>query len=486
MKVLREKATPLEVRTGIQLAILLLSILGSSLNLGGVSAATTQQVTISIEGLPSVFGARVYVNGSHLTSLSGGGSVTIGFNSSVTVTVQQYVPENYYNYLWTPGAVLPNSGVAFYVPSNTRTFTSSGSYAFTYYALHYLQVYSKYGQPVGSGWHVAGSWAPIIVGNIQETASRVRQKFSRWNGGPLRDNPDNPTNAILMDQPKLVEAEWVTQYRLDVESAYGDPAGGGWYNSGSEASFSVSSPVSANEGTRYVFTGWSGDYSGASPSATLTITAPTKVVAEWKRQYFLLINPNGGETDSKSDWVDESRRVTVVAVTPIFEDANNSRLVFNRWKGAVSTTDPTASILMDSPKEIIAEWSRQYLLTVQTEYGKAVGGGWYNADSTAEFSVEPTTVPAGIWGWIGVEYIFSHWSGDSTFTTPTSNIVMRGPQVVTAVWMLSLISLYLVLGVAVAILAIVFLWRRGSLRNPIPNRLAGLRRIFSRSSQEAS
>ena len=483
VKALKEKAKCPAALTSIKAVVLVLSVQGSFLSLEDASAATTQQVTISIQGLPSAFTTKVHVNSSYLTSLPGGGSVTIGFNTSVTVSVQQYVPENYHTSIWTPGGALPNSGITFYVPSNTRTFTSSTSHTFTYYALYYLQVISKYGNPMGSGWHAAGSWAPIIAGDIQEATSKVRQGFSSWKGGPLRDSPSNPANAILMDGPKLVEAKWTTQYYFTVESAYGNPTGAGWYNSGAEASFSISTPVGAGEGIRNVFTGWSGDYSGVSPNATLSITAPTRIVAEWRKQYFLSVNPNGGKTDTKSGWVDEGKQIAVTAVTPILEDANNSRLVFTNCKGAVSTTSPTASVSMDSPKELFAEWSRQYLLAVQTEFGKPTGARWYNADSTAEFSVDPATVPAGIWGWAGLEYVFSHWSGDSSSTTPTSSIAMRGPRVVNAVWELSLIKFYMILGAVIVISTSVLLWRRGKLRSS-SNRLASLRRWILRTPKE--
>ena len=427
-------------------------------NLVGTSAAATvNHVTISIQGLPSAFLTKVYVNGSFVASVAGGGSLTVDFNSSATVSVQKYVPETYYNYAWSPAGAA-GGGVAFYAPLSTRDFTSSGSYTFSYYALYFLNVLSDYGHPVGSGWQVAGSWAPVIVEDIEGFSSTVRYRFKEWKGGPLRSSAEDPSNAVFMDSPKVVEAEWENQYYLKVESDFGKPSGEGWYDSGTTATLSVTTPTEAEDGVRYVFSRWSGDYSDESATAAVTVDGPMTVVAEWRKQYYLSVNTNGGKVTTASGWFDEDSYVTVSAVTPVEETAD-SRLVFNHWKGALSTSNPTESLLIDAPKELDAEWSRQYLLTAQTQFGAAVGGGWYDADSTASFSVESPTVPAGIWGWFGVEYVFSHWSGDSNSPSSEASIVMHGPKVVSAVWALSLTKFYVLIGIIGAVLAVA-VWKR--------------------------
>jgi len=455
-------------------------LLCGSVNLKDASAETTlHHVEISVQGLPSPFSTKVYVNGSFVTSVTTGRSISVDFNTSATVSVQQHIPEDYYSYVWTVGRALPYGGVAYYTPSNSRTFTSSGSYTFTYYPLYFLQVISEFGLSRGTGWHIAGSWAPIMVDTAQEVSSSVRYKFNMWKGGPLRDSPSDPINAVFMDMPKLVQAEWVTQYYVEVQSPFSNTTGEGWYDSGSEATFSVSTPFEAGEGIRYVFSGWSGDYSGTKSTATVTVGGPTRIVAEWRKQYLLSINPEEGKVDVNSGWFNEGQYVTVTATTPIEEVANSSRLVFSRWGGAVSTTNPTASLVMDSPKELHAEWFRQYFLSVQTEFGTAVGAGWYDADSTAEFSVQSPTAPAGIWGWFGVEYVFSHWAGDLSSPAIEASVVMHGSRVVHAVWSLSLTKFYIFLGAVTAVS--ITLWKKRNLRHLISSRLVNLRQVVERS-----
>lgn len=451
----------LKTNVGAEALVLMLLLLVFSNLVGTSAAATVNHVTISIQGLPSAFSTKVYVNGSSAATVTGGGSLTIDFNSSATVSVQKYVPETYYNYAWSPAGGPAGGGVAFYAPSSTKSFTSNGSYTFSYYALYFLHVLSEYGYPAGSGWHVAGSWAPLIIEDVEGSSSTVRHKFKEWKGGPLRSSPDDPNNAVFMDAPKVVEAEWENQYYLKVESEFGKPSSEGWYDSGSSVTISVATPFEAGDGVRYVFSRWGGDYSDESSTATMIVNGPMTVVAEWKKQYSLTVNPNGGKVSTASGWFDEDSYVTVSAVTPV-EETSDSRLVFIHWKGALATSNPTESLFMDSPKELQAEWSMQYLLTVQTAFGTATGGGWYDADSTAYFSVEPPTVPAAIWGWFGVEYVFSHWSGDSSSPLSEASIVIRGPKVVSAVWALSLTKFYLLIGIVGAVLAVA-VWKRQSL-----------------------
>ncbi|MBS7622829.1 hypothetical protein KEJ39_04035 [Candidatus Bathyarchaeota archaeon] len=461
-------------RRSLDAALVLVLLLAASSGMIETSAAATKQITISIQGLPSVFSTRVYVNGSFITSVSSGGSFTVDFDNSATVSVQKYVPETYYNYAWTPAGSSAGGGVAFYTPTSSKTFTSSGSYTFTYYTLYYLHVLSEYGNPVGSGWQIAGSWAPLIVEDIWDSGTTLRHRFEEWRGGPLRGSPDNPENAVFMDSPKIVEAVWRDQYYLRVESDMGNPSGGGWYDSGSKATLSVKTPYDAGNGVRYVFSRWSGDHSDESSTTTLTVNSPMRVIAEWRRQYYLSINPNYGEVSPASGWYDEDSQVIVSAVTPSGE-TSGSRLVFSHWRGALSTSEPTESLLMDAPKEIHAEWSRQYLLTVQTQFGKGVGGGWYDADSTADFSVESQTVPAGILGWFGVDYVFSHWTGDSSSHSSQASIIMHGPRTIAAVWTLSLTRLYLFTVIICAVAAVAF-WKRLELAHTARSATSMIRR----------
>ena len=89
-----------------------------------------------------------------------------------------------------------------------------------------------------------------------------------------------------MDAPKTVTAQWTTQYWLTVISTYGDPQGENWYTSGDTATFSITSPVTSGD-VEYEFTGWSGDSTESSKSATIVMSGPSTVEAEWQEVSFL-------------------------------------------------------------------------------------------------------------------------------------------------------------------------------------------------------
>jgi len=91
------------------------------------------------------------------------------------------------------------------------------------------------------------------------------------------------------------------------------------------------------------------------------------------------------------------------------------------------------------------EYKLQYFLTVKSEHGSTSGEGWYNAGSTASFSVSPTSIG------FGVQQVFKGWSGDSKATAPTSTIEMNGPRRVVAVWSTDYTQ---VLAIALAVVAV--------------------------------
>ena len=85
-----------------------------------------------------------------------------------------------------------------------------------------------------------------------------------------------------------------SSYTLSVAT---DPAnlgtvtGGGTYTSGTSASFSVTqSTIQASPNTRYVFSRWSGDYSGVGTSGTVTVNNAMKITAVYQLQNLLTVN----------------------------------------------------------------------------------------------------------------------------------------------------------------------------------------------------
>ncbi len=227
--------------------------------------------------------------------------------------------------------------------------------------------------------------------------------------------------------------------------------GGGTYNQGSTASFSLTSiivPLSPNE--RYVFTYWSGAFSGAAPSGAVTMDSGKTVIANYQLEYYLKVsvNPPGIVAAAENGWYRPGESVVIGAAPQSVSGGEGIRYVFQHWTiDDVPVSGNSVQVTMDTPHTVVARYKTQYKLAVSSDYGIVQGGGWYDAGSSATFSVT-TPVDTSY----GVRQVFERWTGDSQSTSPTATITMDSPHAVTAVWRTDNTILYatIALGIAAA------------------------------------
>jgi len=438
-------------------------------------AVSWYYVTVKTVGLYSNVGVRVYASGHLMGTIYGEGSLTFNTTYGPTISIDSYVPDGYpyygYPYYTYPGPFwgpYGYNGVAFFCRANSQVATANTSITLTfrYDPLFFLYVKSERGSPEGTGWYLAGTWARIVVTTPIEETAGTRYRFDRWTGANPRDSANNPVNLVYMDSPKIVEAVWVTQYRLTVNSPYGQVSGGGWYDKDQVATFSVISPVSGGEGVRHIFNSWTGDYAGSSMTGTVTMNAPKTVTATWKTQFLLTVDPKGGQVDKSTQWLDSGTSMSVTALSPCSIVEKKSRLVFLGWQGASTSTSNTVTLIMDAPKALAATWRWQYYLIVETKRGVPTGEGWYDADSMAEFSVPAETPMESPFDVLGGKYVFTGWTGDSTANTPKATIVMDGAHIVTALWRsdYSAVTMFFVIVAVVGAVAVVLVAKRDAFK----------------------
>jgi len=227
--------------------------------------------------------------------------------------------------------------------------------------------------------------------------------------------------------------------------------GNGTYNQGTSASFSVTSlivPKSANQ--RYVFSSWSGDFSGSSPSGTVTMTSAKSVVANYQLQNYLKISvdPQGITTATGEGWYVSTDSVTTGPVPSIIPGGDGTRYVFQQWTiDNAPVLGNQVQVTMNNPHTLVAHYKTQYMFTVFSDYGIAQGTGWYDAGSSAAFSVT-TEVDTSY----GVKQVFERWTGDTQTTSANAAITMDSPHTVRAVWRTDSTVLYttIALGIAAA------------------------------------
>jgi hypothetical protein len=111
------------------------------------------------------------------------------------------------------------------------------------------------------------------------TEEGTRLVFASWNGG-------DKSVSRAISQGGEYTTIYNTQYKLTIESPYGIPKGGGWYDSGSEATISIAS----TEGKiiQHVFAGWSGDFVGRETTALVAMDGPKTISANWETVYLRL------------------------------------------------------------------------------------------------------------------------------------------------------------------------------------------------------
>ncbi len=293
----------------------------------------------------------------------------------------------------------------------------------------------------------------ISVSRAVSSGLGTRYRFASWSDG------NNLTSRTLVASEFALTdytANFGTQYYLTIRSAYGDPQGGGWHDVGAVASFSVTSPFDHGNGTRRLFTGWSGDVNTTSLSATLIMNAPKLVSAQWKTQYYLTINvnPSGILALSGEGWYDRGTEVLTESAQTTVSGGVGIRYFFEVWKvdNVIKIGNPV-SILMDSPHSALAQYKTQYHLTIQSPYGDPKGEDWYDADSTATISV---TSP---YSFI-IQRIFTGWSGDLASSSTTATILMDGPKTVVASWRDEYTQLYILLAVIAVIVLVIAVKKR--------------------------
>jgi len=164
----------------------------------------------------------------------------------------------------------------------------------SYTTQYYFSVSSQYGdEPSGEGWYDEGGQAATGTPEeviYDETVADTRYVFSNW--AVDDDAETGETVSLTVDAPHAAVAEYETQHYLTVNSDYGDPTGQGWYDDGSVATVSITSPVGTF--ARKVFTGWTGDLSATASTQSITVDEPKTVTAEWRDDYLYLYLIGGG------------------------------------------------------------------------------------------------------------------------------------------------------------------------------------------------
>ena len=382
----------------------------------GAEEIDTFPITFTESGLPSGTSWNVTFN-----------SVT---QSSTTATIT-FTGITSGSYSWNASTPISGGTGTQYVcstSSGTMNVPAQTSQNIAYNTQYYLTVFSAYDSPLpSSGWFDSGSSITGSVASPVSGGSGTRYVCTGWSGtGSVPASGSASAVTFTISAPSNITWNWKTQYYLTVSSAYGTVGGAGWYDSGASAYASVNSLVVAGAtGTQYVFTGWSGDASGTtSPSNAIIMAGPKTVTAGWNTEYELIVNSVHG-SPTGAGWYGSSVTANFGVTSP--DGTSGTRYVFTAWSGDSSSTSASASVLMDGPKTVTANWKTQYYLTFAqagvgsdfsvtvmtvngTGYGRAGYAAWANPGDVYTFSyASPLVVAAN-----SEQYLLTGVSGNSS------------------------------------------------------------------------
>ena len=445
--------------------LVLLAFLSLILLTQTVWADTVYSVTVSVQGLPVGLSTTLYVDGMSNGTLSNGKPVTLNFASSGlqnrthVLSVDPYVLNN--------GG---DKGTRYSTNSPPWNFSGPGSHTFTYSTQYLLTIQTAYSSAAGGGWYDAGRTAQAVLKNGEvDEGQGTRVKFTGWTGDASGLNLTS--NRIVLDSPKTATALWKTQFLLTINS---DPPstglefqGGGWYDSGTQVTFSSPSIINAAEDSRLRFSSWTGDYSGQSPNGSVIIDRPKVVTAHLLVQYLVTVQYDPPSitshyNETHAGWYDAGSTVQLGPVPPLVDLSSVERLKFSNWvNNGQMNANFSLRVTLDKPRKIALTYVTQYYVDVTTSHGVVSGSGWYDKGAT----VKITEVADASWP---VPYTFAGWNlnppgtlvkGDGSWSLSVDR-----PYVVEARWGIDYLPLIALVGggsTAIVILAVgVILVRR--------------------------
>ncbi|MEM2598388.1 MAG: CAP domain-containing protein [Thermoproteota archaeon] len=219
-----------------------------------------------------------------------------------------------------------------------------------------VRVHSNYGEAGGGGWYDESSNVNIFVKpRVIDYGNGTRRVFNSWVGEGLGSYTGDCLNVtIQVNAPMNETVVWRTQYLVALDSQYGNPVGAGWYDESSRVNVSVGTVFYESPGVRLVFLRWEGMENIYEANFSIVVNSPLTFKAVWTREFYLNVISLHGETWG-SGWYAEGT-VASFGVKP--QESLLATEVFDGWSGDVEQQALNATVLMDSPKTVVAKWRK--------------------------------------------------------------------------------------------------------------------------------
>ena len=161
--------------------------------------------------------------------------------------------------------------------------------------------------------------------------------------------------------------------------------------------------ITASPDAGYSFVGWTGSNESLNNPLSITVNADTNLVANFVENIQLTVAAaDGGSVSSASESLAPGSSVTVTATA---EEGYR----FAGWTGAVESLDNPLTVSFESNAELIANFIRQFTLTIAASNGGSVDQATQAVDIGSEVTVTATAEQG---------FQFTGWTGTDVTTNP--------------------------------------------------------------------
>ena len=129
---------------------------------------------------------------------------------------------------------------------------------------------------------------------------------------------------------------------------------------GGTITLEVPSEISGSDNAKLIFSNW-GKFGNSNP-LRLVMNSTLDVTAKYNDQYFVTVNSPYGAAQG-SGWYMEGTNATF-AVNSTVDFGNGTRRIFLQWEGDSNSSSPQAWLIVNSAKQVAAEWKTQYALNI--------------------------------------------------------------------------------------------------------------------------
>lgn len=150
----------------------------------------------------------------------------------------------------------------------------------------------------------------------------------------------------------------------------------------------------------------------------------------WQIGYTVTIySPYGNLTGSNNYLVYSNVSLTA---PPAINISKGVREQFVGWVGngqnSYTGINSTQNVTLYNNITETALWQKQYYLNVSTQYGSAIGEGWYDVNTTAKVSIASNIVSTGT----GSRAVFAGWN--NSVTSNKTTVYLDSPKTLRATW----------------------------------------------------